>query len=402
MFLKPSNKNSPIHYFCGHSLGLQPASAKDFINLELQIWGKFGVEGHFGEPNPWFSYYHIVKKGLANLCGAKESEVNAYGSLTSNIHNLFATFYKPTKQKFKILAEDIGFSSDNFALQTQVQYHGYKSENAIIYLKHNENYCYDTDYILEQIEKNHEELELIWLSGVNFLSGQVLDIEKIAKCASEYKITLGLDLAHAIGNVPLKLHDWGVDIAVWCSYKYLNAGPGATGGYFVHEKNFPNSSYNLQLKTQNSQPKTILGGWWGHNEETRFQTGLSFEPVNNADAWLHSNANILSLAALRSSLEIFILKDIELLYNNSDVQTSYALKKLKKLKNIQILTPENQKGNMISIRVLKHDKTLVSQLRHKNILVDWREPGIMRFSFCPLYNDENEWKHFIDLLSEIL
>ncbi len=401
MFLKPSNNNNPIHYFCGHSLGLQPFKTQELIVSELNKWANSGVEGHFEEPKPWFSYHHTAKKGLAKLCGAKEAEVNANSSLSSNIHNLFATFYKPTKDKFKILTEDISFSSDNFAVQTQVQFHGYHPDSAIVYLKHNEKYCFSTEYILQQIETHREELELIWLSGVNFLSGQVLDIEKITKCAEKYKIKVGLDLAHAIGNISMQLHNWGVDFAVWCSYKYLNAGPGSTGGYFVHEKNFP-KSLNPQLKSQNPQLTTILGGWWGHNEETRFQTGLTFDPVNNADAWLHSNANVLSLAALRASLDIFLSEDIERLLEKSKEMTLYAFNKLKSSNKIRILTPENQRGNMISTQVLNEDKSLISKLKEQNILVDWREPGIMRFSFCPLYNEEAEWKHFINLLSEIL
>ncbi|MBC7389758.1 MAG: kynureninase [Opitutaceae bacterium] len=402
MFLKPLNNNVPIHYFCGHSLGLQPEITRLKINAELEKWALYGVEGHFESPDPWFSYHHTVKKGLAELCGAKESEVNANGSLTSNIHNLFASFYNPTKEKYKILTEDIGFSSDNFAMQTQVQFHGYQIEDAIVFLEHNENYCFDTDYIIEQIEKHKNELSIIWLSVVNFLSGQVLNLELISNCAAKYNIKVGVDLAHAIGNIPLKLHTWGVDFAVWCSYKYLNAGPGATGGYFVHEKNFPQSKIEEQLATHNSQLTTILGGWWGHKEETRFQTGISFDPVNNADAWLHSNANVLSLSALRASLEIFLSEDIHLLSAKSKKQTIYAFDKFRQSNKIKILTPEKQAGNMISIQVLNQDKSLVTKLKEQNILVDWREPGIMRFSFCPLYNEENEWKHFIDLLNEML
>ena len=396
MFLRPDLHGEPVHYFCGHSLGLQPVAAKAYIDFELGKWSGQAVEGHFEEPNPWLHYHKFLKPGLAYLCGAEETEVVAYGSLTSNMHNLFATFYAPTKMRNKILAEDIGFPSDTFALQTQVSYHGFDPETSVVYLSHDQNYCFSTDYIIQQIEKHKDTLALIWLSAVNFLSGQVLDIRAIAAVAKRHNIKIGLDLAHAIGNIPLQLHDWEIDFAVWCSYKYLNAGPGATGGYFVHEKHFP------QPATHNSQPETILGGWWGHEEKTRFQTNLTFRPINNADAWQHSNANVLSLAALRSSLDIFLTRDLKELTEERKVQTTKAFEILKEVKKLKILTPDQECGNMIAVQTTDQNKDVIAKLKARNIWVDWREPGIMRFSYCPLYNNALEWQQFIGSLHEML
>ena len=397
MFHRPSHHNIPLNYFCGHSLGLQPIATKDYLQLELDKWAKQGVDGHFEEPNPWFHYHKFLKPGLAHLCGAKETEVVPYGSLSSNIHFLFASFYSPKEKRNKILTEGIGFPSDTFAIETHVKFRGYSPEKSIVWLKHDENYCFSTETILSEIEKNKDELALIWLSGVNFLSGQVLDMKAISAKASEYGIKIGFDLAHAIGNVPLQLHDWGIDFAVWCSYKYLNSGPGAVGGYFVHEKNFP--SQNPKPNTQNLE---ILAGWWGHKEETRFQTEQKFNPTESADAWQHSNANVLSLAAVRASLDIFLLADIAKLHSQSLVQTEIAFELLSNISSIKILTPKEARGNMISVLLKNYDKSIVDKLKARHALIDYREPGIIRFSFCPLYNTGLEWRQFLLLLQEIL
>lgn len=410
MFHRPIHNNIPINYFCGHSLGLQPVSTKDYLQLELDKWAKQGVDGHFEEPNPWFHYHKFLKPGLAHLCGALETEVVPYGSLTSNIHFLFASFYSPNEKQNKILAEDIGFPSDTFAIETHVSFRGYDPKEAIVWLKHDGHYCFSTDYILSEIEKHKDELTLIWLSGVNFLSGQVLDMKAIAKKANQYGIKIGFDLAHAIGNIPLQLHDWGVDFAVWCSYKYLNSGPGAVGGYFVHQKNFPTN--NEQLSTNNYQGAinyelrttnyAILGGWWGHKEKTRFQTEQKFNPTESADAWQHSNANVLSLAAVRASLDIFLSVDIAKLHAKSLVQTEIAFELLSNISSIKILTPKEARGNMISVVLKNEDKSIVEKLKEQQILIDYREPRIIRFSFCPLYNTELEWRQFLTVLQEIL
>lgn len=399
MFHRPHNDGTLISYFCGHSLGLQPLATKDYLELELNKWARQGVEGHFDEPNPWFHYHKFLRPGLSHLCGAKESEVAAYGSLSSNLHFLLASFYRPSKSRFKILSEGISFPSDRFALQTHVAFRGLEAKEAIVWLKHDEDYCFSTDYIVSEIEKHGETLALVWLSGVNFLSGQVLDMLRIAKAANQYGIKIGIDLAHALGNVPLQLHDWGIDFAVWCSYKYLNAGPGATGGYFVHEKNHPSP----QLTTHNSHPIPLLGGWWGHEESTRFQTEQDFHPISGADAWQHSNANVLSLAPLRASLDLFLIENVHNLHERSLEHTEKAISLLKQLDNVQVLTPQYARGNMVSLLLKRPDKrTILEKLKAKHISADWREPGILRFSFCPLYNSKEEWDDFIQSLQEML
>lgn len=390
MFHRPIYEGLPVGYFCGHSLGLQPASTKEYLQLELDKWANQGVEGHFEEPNPWLHYHHFAKKGLSQLCGAFENEVVPYGSLSANLHFMFASFYTPTTQRFKILAEDTSFPSDTFALQTHTQFRGYDPKEAILWLRRDADYQFSTDYILRMMELHKEELALVWLSGVNFLSGQVHDMQAIAQKAFEYGIKIGIDLAHAIGNVPLQLHDWGIDFAVWCSYKYLNAGPGAVGGYFVHQRNFPTVHTSL------------LAGWWGHQEESRFQIEQGFQPIANADAWQHSNANVLSLAALRASLDVFLTTSITDLHTKSLVQTNLAIDLLQDHKGIQLLTPPTARGNMLAVFVKQGGKEMVDRLKSQRLVVDWREPGILRFSFCPLYNTPQEWKQFLETLQEIL
>ncbi len=392
MFYIPTQQHTPVHYFCGHSLGLQPKRTKEYLEAELAKWAEQGVEGHFEGPHPWLHYHALLKPGLAMLTGAKESEVVAYGSLSSNLHFLLASFYRPTAKRYKILSEETNFPSDRFALETHVEFKNYTSKEALIWVEKSDKYCYDTDLILSLIHTHHQELALVWLSSVNFLSGQVLDIPTIVAEAQKYDIKVGLDLAHAIGNIPMHLHDWGVDFAVWGSYKYLNGGPGATGGYFVHEKHFPS----------NSNPIPILAGWWGHLEETRFLTGHSFSPLPNADAWQHSNANVLSMAAIRASLDIFLERGIQTLHQTSFRNTELAIDVLEKNTKCVLLTPRAARGNMISIQLKEPKREILERLKEQNIWVDWREPGIMRFSFCPLYTTEKEWEQFLSTLAKLL
>jgi kynureninase len=397
MFHYPTHEGQSIAYFCGHSLGLQPLATKQYLDLELHKWATQGVEGHFESPNPWIDYHRFSKKGLAQITCAMEDEVVAYGSLSSNLHFLLASFYNPTQERHKILTEDTNFPSDSFAMETHVRHRGFLPNESFVWLKHDQNYCYSTDYILSEIEKHKDELALVMLSGVNFMSGQVLDMKAIAQLAIRYNIKIGLDLAHAVGNVPLNLHDWGVDFAVWCSYKYLNAGPGAVGGYFVHKRNFPKSeSHNPQPTIHN-----ILAGWWGHDQKTRFSIGQKFSPVPNADAWQHSNANVLSHAALRASLDVYLTTTMEELYQKSLHNTAVLYDRLMLQKSIEILTPKEQRGNMISMRIKKEGKMVLEYLKNHQVWVDWREPDILRASFCPLYNGAEEWKELVTLLGEV-
>lgn len=392
MFHRPRHEQEAVFYFCGHSLGLQPLATKEYVELELRKWAEQGVEGHFEEPNPWLHYHHFLKPGLALLTGAEKEEVVPHGTLTSNLHLLFHSFYLPKGKKIKILSEANNFPSDRFALETHCASRGLDPKEALIWIPYDEKYCSHTDQIISLIQKHQEEIALIWLSPVAFLSGEVLDIARIAKETQKYNLTLGLDLAHAIGNVPLSLHDWEIDFAVWCSYKYLNGGPGATGGYFVHEKHFPSQSMELPM----------LGGWWGHEESSRFLIESTFKPIQNADAWQHSNANVLSQAAIRASLDIFLVNDLKQLHEISVLHTTLAYDLLEGQKNCTILTPKESRGNMLTIQVKNKAEEIKQQLQAKNMWVDWREPRIMRFSFCPLYNTEKEWQQFLYQLSELL
>jgi kynureninase len=392
MFHFPQQQSEPVHYFCGHSLGLQPLATKQYVNAELEKWAVQGVEGHFKEPNPWLSYHTLLKPGLAYLCGAKETEVVGYGSLSSNLHFLLASFYRPTKRKWKILTEETNFPSDRFALESHVGFRGISSKEALLWIPKDEHYCYHTEQIIGLIRQHREELALVFLSSVNFLSGQVLDIPAIVKVAKEYNILVGLDLAHAIGNTPLRLHEEGVDFAVWCSYKYLNGGPGAVGGYFVHEQHFPKGEKEIP----------ILAGWWGNKEDSRFLMGNEFSPIANADAWQHSNANVLSLAAIRASLDIFLKEDISVLHQKSLKQTDKACDSLNSNQKCLLLTPKNERGHMLSIQLKEENHGLLSKLKEKRIWVDWREPRIVRFSFNPLYNTEKEWEQFLVELEKVL
>lgn len=392
MFHRPVHNKQPIAYFCGHSLGLQPIATKEYVEFELTKWANQAVDGHFDEPNPWLHYHTFLKPGLSHLCGALESEVVPYGSLTSNLHFLFASFYQPTSSRHKIISEDTNFPSDRFALETHVRFKGFDEKEAVQWLPHDQTFCHSTEQLLNTIEAQKDQISMIWLSAVNFLSGQVWDIPAIASIAHKYGILVGLDLAHAIGNVPLRLHDWNVDFAVWCSYKYLNGGPGAVGGYFVHEKHFPSTA----------DSKSILAGWWGNDANTRFDVGKSFVPTPNADAWQHSNANVLSLAAIRASLDLFSTNNLDSLHQKSLVQTELAYDLLRNLSTVRLLTPKESRGNMISIQIKDPDQDILTRLKELNQLVDWREPGIMRFSFCPLYNTKQEWEQFLLHLTNLL
>lgn len=393
MFHRPKQQQEEVLYFCGHSLGLQPLSTEQYLKAELYKWASQGVEGHFEEPNPWLHYHHFLKPGLSQLSGANKEEVVPHGSLTSNLHLMLASFYLPKGKRNKILTEANNFPSDRFALETHISYRGLNAKDDLIWISYNEQYCTGSEQIISLIQKHHEEIALIWLSPVAFLSGEVLDIPAISKEAKKHGLALGLDLAHAIGNIPLKLHEWDIDFAVWCSYKYLNGGPGATGGYFVHERNFP--SLNNQ--------KTILGGWWGHEEDSRFLIGGDFKPIKSADAWQHSNANVLSQAAIRASLDIFLANDLRALHSDSLMKTAQVYDLLEGNKNCTILTPKEGRGNMLTVQVKREKVEMVKEQLHANRMwVDWREPNIMRFSFCPLYNTEKEWQQFLYQLTEVL
>jgi kynureninase len=382
-FYFPQHNNTNCIYLTGNSLGLMPKKAKEAINQELNDWAKLGVEGHFEAKNPWYSYHELFAEPLAKVVGAKPSEVVAMNGLTTNIHLLMVSFYRPTKKRFKILCEAKAFPSDQYALETQVKFHGFTPEEALIELAPRKNeHTLRTNDVLEAIEKHKDELCLVFFGGVNYYTGQVLDMELITQKAKEFNLTCGWDLAHAAGNVPLQLHQWDVDFAAWCSYKYLNAGPGSISGAFVHEKHHTNKDL----------PR--FAGWWGHNKESRFLMEKGFDPIPSAEAWQLSNAPVLAMAAHKAALDIHLEAGLDKLRNKSLKLSSYLRFVLKQVAEksgkvtFEIITPEEDKyrGSQVSVLMHGQGKELFNFLTKNGVIADWREPNVIRMAPVPLYN----------------
>jgi kynureninase len=377
-FYIPTVEGKEVYYFCGNSLGLQPKSTAQYIQGELEQWKNLGVEAHFQGDKPWLHYHQFSKKITAKLVGAKENEVVMMNSLTTNLHLLLISFYSPTKQKFKIITEAGAFSSDQYALETQVKLHGLNPEEVIIeLLPRKGEYNLRTTDILATIAKHGNALALVLLGGVNYFTGQAFDLQKITEAAHRVGAKAGFDLAHAVGNIALQLHDWQVDFAVWCSYKYLNAGPGGVGGAFVHE-HYAND--NL--------PR--LGGWWGHIEAERFLMKKNFQPASGVDGWQLSNAPILPLAAYMASTEIFDNIGLDYLFKRSKILTAYLEFLLLKSNfdyNLQIITPSNpeERGSQLSVIFKENGKDIFNFLQKNRIIVDWRSPNVIRITPVPLY-----------------
>ena len=377
----PQFEGRDVAYFCGNSLGLQPKTARKYLEEEMLVWEKMGVEGHFKAENPWFSYHKLCKPMLAGLVGALDHEVVAMNNLTTNIHLLMVSFYRPSGSRFKILMEAGAFPSDQYCVESQARFHGYDPDEAIIELtpKPGEEIL-RTEDILAAIDKHQNDLALVMLSGVQYYSGQYFDMASITGAARKAGITIGFDLAHAVGNVPLKLHDWGVDFAVWCSYKYLNSGPGGVGGAFVHE----NHAFKPDL------PR--FAGWWGHDEEKRFLMQKGFRPEKGVDGWQLSNVTVLSLAVHRASLDIFHAVGMTALRKKSLQLTGYLEWLLLQIAGnagaLRIITPADPeaRGCQLSVLVNKDGKSLFERLKAAGVVVDWREPGVIRASPAPLYN----------------
>ncbi len=389
-FLFPQHNGKNAIYFTGNSLGLEPKQAKEALLQELDDWAKYGVEGHFQARHPWFSYHEMFKQPAANIVGALPQEVTAMNTLTTNLHLLMVSFYRPTKQRYKIICEQKAFPSDQYALESQVKFHGYSPEDAIIEIAPREGeHLIRREDILQAIEEHGNELALVLLGGVNYYTGQLFDMQEITRTAHRVGALAGFDLAHAAGNVRLQLHDWEVDFAVWCSYKYLNAGPGSVSGIFVHEKHGNNTDL----------PR--FAGWWGNNPDTRFLMQPGFTPAQGADGWMLSNAPVFSMAVYKVSLDMFneagmdtllakqreltgflefIIKDISARYNNCD---------------FEIITPENPEERGCQLSVLTHGqgKRLFDYLMQNGVIADWREPNVIRMAPVPMYNSfEDVWQ----------
>lgn len=380
-----------VIYFAGNSLGLQPKSVRDYIETELKDWEELGVEGHLKAKNPWMPYHEFLTAKTARLAGAKEYEVVNMNSLTVNLHLMMVSFYRPTEKRHKILIESNAFPSDRYAVMSQIRFHGYDVVESLLEVspRGNESYIRKED-VLDFIKTNGEEISLILLGGVNYYTGQAFDFEQITKTGHEMGCVVGFDLAHAIGNLVLKLHDWDVDFAVWCSYKYLNAGPGAVGGAFVHERHL------------NDRTIPKFWGWWGHNKKTRFKMPDEFDPIPTAESWQLSNPPIFQLAALRASLDIFDEAGIENLRDTSIRLTGY-LEQLINERNdnrIEIITPSDpeQRGCQLSLRVKTKGKELHKRLTDSGIICDWREPDVIRIAPVPLYNTFSEVERFAEIL----
>jgi kynureninase len=394
-FHLPANRGgAPLIYFAGNSLGLMPKSARKIVEQELDDWAHLGVDAHLKGKTPWYWYHESLRQPTGRLVGAQPIEVICMNSLTVNLHLMMATFYRPTKSRFKILMEDPAFPSDTYAIKTQIVHHGLSAREALILARpRSGEFTVRTEEILDLIEKHAEELAVILIGGVNFFTGQLFDIPTITAAAQKHGITVGVDLAHAIGNVPLSLHDWNVDFAVWCSYKYLNAGPGAVAGAFVHERHATNT--NL--------PR--LAGWFGNDPKTRFRMHLEpeFIPVASADGWQISNPPILSMAPLRASLAIFEEAGMEALREKSIKMTNYLQFLLEdggsgKLFNVITPREANERGCQLSIQAQEHPKELFGKLEAAGVKCDFREPNVIRAAPTPLYNTFHEVWRFARIL----
>ncbi len=370
-------------YFTGHSLGLQPKSVRAAVDAELDQWAQYGVEGHFEGDHSWYEYHEYLTPAMARVVGGKSSEVVCMNSLTTNLHLLFVSFYRPNKQRFKILAEANLFPSDRYLLETQVRFHGFDPEQAIVEVQPEPGeYQIDDAAILAAIETHQDELALVFLGGVNYLSGQLFDMAAVTQAAHAVGAIAGFDLAHAAGNVPLALHDWDVDFAAWCSYKYLNGGPGNVGAIFVHERH--GQSFDL--------PR--FGGWWGHDKDRRFLMEPGFRPMPGAEGWQLSNAPILGMAALRASLDIFDAVGMTALRRKSEQLTGYLRFIVERLADefpdaaIQIASPSeaSRHGCQLSIDVAGRDRALFEAMTRAGIIADFREPHMIRVAPVPLYN----------------
>jgi kynureninase len=383
-----------VIYFAGNSLGLMPKSARQIVDEELDNWATLGVDAHHATGTPWYSYHEALREPTARLVGAKPLEVICMNSLTVNLHLMMATFYRPTKSRFKILMEEPAFPSDTYAIKTQIVHRGLDQKDALILARSRKSeFTIRTEDILDLIEKNADQLAIVVFGGANFFTGQLFDIKKITAAAHKHGIVAGFDLAHAVGNIPLSLHDWNVDFAVWCSYKYLNAGPGAVAGAFVHERHATNTSL----------PR--LAGWFGNDPHSRFRLHLEpdFIPVPSADGWQISNPPIFSMAPLRASLAMFDeAGGMEPLRAKSMKLTGYLESLLTQVgsKKFSVITPKDPdaRGCQLSILAHEHPKKLHDELIAADVKCDFREPNVIRVAPTPLYNTFHEVWRFAQLL----
>ncbi len=397
-FLFPEHEGHPVYYFTGNSLGLQPRSARQLLLEELDDWASFGVDGHIQSRRPWLHYHENFSKPLASIVGAKPAEVVAMNGLTTNLHLLMVSFYRPRGKRTKIICEGKAFPSDQYALRSQLRFHGLDPAEHLIEIEPDtETELIDEQKILEAIEATGDELALIMLGGVNYYTGQLFNIEKLTAKAHEAGAFAGWDLAHAAGNVKLQLHDWNVDFAAWCGYKYLNSGPGGVSGVFIHEKH------------HNQKDIPRFEGWWGHKKSERFKMPDHFEPIPTAEAWQLSNAPVFSMTPLLASLRLFEEAGMDRLTSKARDLTGYLEYVVHEVRNntgadLRILTPGDpaSRGCQLSVVIPEAGRKVFDNLTEKGVVADWREPDVIRLAPVPLYNSFRDVYKFGEIFQQCL
>lgn len=394
-FHLPTQANGePYLYFTGNSLGCQPKAVRQYLEQELLDWEKLGVEGHFHARSPWMPYHEFLTEAMARIVGAKPEEVVVMNSLTVNLHLMMVSFYRPKAQRYRILIEADAFPSDIYAVKSQLHFHGHSPEEGLVALTPRAGeHTLRTEDILAAIEEQGEQLAVVLLGGVNYYTGQFFELGKIADATHAVGATMATDLAHAVGNVPLQLHEWGVDFACWCSYKYLNSGPGGVAGCYIHERHI----------AQQDLPR--FAGWWGHDKESRFQMAPDFQPIPTAEGWQLSNAPILSMAALRASLDIFDEVGMPALREKSQHLTGYLAYLLSTQlaeADFAVITPEepDHRGCQLSLLTGSQGRAWFEALSAAGVICDWREPNVIRVAPTPLYNTFEEVWRFVEILKE--
>lgn len=392
----PQHLGSNCLYFTGNSLGLQPKTVKDYVQAELDVWASLGVEGHFttvGNHGHWFDYHKTLTHSLSKLVGAQPTEVVAMNHLTVNLHLLLSSFYRPTAERFKIVCEQKPFPSDMYAFESVARLHGLNPDDVIVEVPYSNGYYTDTQTFVDVINTHGNEVAVVLVGGVNYYTGQFYNLQAIAQAAHSVGAYMGTDLAHAIGNVPLQLHDWNVDFACWCTYKYLNSGPGGVGGAFVHQKH-----HHSNLPRQ--------AGWWGHAEEERFKMLPGFTPTPTAEGWQLSNAPVLSMAAHRAALALFDEAGVENLRTKSLALTGYLVFCLNQFRGtvFSIITPENpaERGCQLSLLFKERGKEVFDYLQENGVIADWRNPNVIRVAPVPLYNSFADVYQLANLIKEAI
>ena len=392
-FYFPQHQGKNAIYFCGNSLGLQPKSLATAIDTELTTWKEIAVGGYFNGANPWLYYQEYLKAPLAKLVGASASEISVMNALTVNLHLLMLSFYKPTNSRFKIMMEAGAFPSDQYAVETLVKHFGLDPAIAIVEISPLANSkTLTTEQIVQAIQKEGDALAMVMFGGINYYSGQFFDLKTITSAAHQVGAIAAFDLAHVTGNIPLQLHDWGVDFAAWCSYKYLNAGPGAVGGFYIHEKHASNIN----------TPR--LAGWWGNDEKERFKMEKGFIPKRDASGWNISTAQVFNMVGLKASLEIIDKAGISSLRAKSILLTGYLEYLLSQLNNVsfEIITPSNieERGAQLSLYFTAKAKEIHNKLIENGVIVDYREPGVIRVAPAPLYCSFEDVYRFYEILKD--